>query len=450
MRSTGLVATVRASLRELGVPRAGDTVVVGLSGGADSVALLDCLAALRQADGFHVVAAHLDHGLRPDSAADAAFCASVCAALDVPFRTERADVRGRCRRDRLGLEDAAREERYAFLRRSARAEGASVVAIAHNRDDQAETVLLHLLRGAGSQGLGGMRARTADLIRPLLAVSRAQVVAHLEARGLTWREDATNADPAFTRNRVRHELLPFLEARFNPNVRETLARVAALLADEAATVEDEGRVLFDRVGRVEPDAVALDCAGLVAAPRPLARAAVRLALDAAGGRRGVGAGHVERILALAAKAASGRRLPLPGGREAVVAFGALRLRRRAPARDFACPLDVPGRVALPDGSLVRARSSSGPAVSNRETAVVAAPEGRLEVRTRRPGDRVRARGREMSLRRFLMGRRMPLDVRESLPLVASGAHVLWIPGQPTDAWVPEDRGRYVQLEVTRA
>jgi tRNA(Ile)-lysidine synthase len=291
--------------------------VVGLSGGPDSVALTDALASLRRRRGFRVVAAHLDHGLRPDSAGDAAFCAALCERLGVPLRSAAADVRSRAARERGGLEQAARRERYAFLRRVRKEEKAAVIAVAHTRDDQAETLLLRLLRGAGATGLAGMRALAADVVRPLLGVSRDEVIAHLHGRGLAWREDPTNADTAHRRNRLRHELLPYLEARFNPRVREALARTAAILADEAAHVRAEAEALLARAAGREGDGVVLSRPALLAAPAAVARAAIRQALARTGGLRQVGAGHVERILALVrVKAPSGRRLPLPGGREA--------------------------------------------------------------------------------------------------------------------------------------
>jgi tRNA(Ile)-lysidine synthase len=264
-----------------------------------------------------VVAAHLDHGLRPGSAADAAFCSTLCERLGVPLRSAVTDVRSRARHERGGLEQAARRERYAFLRRVREEEKATAIAVAHTRDDQAETLLLRLLRGSGATGLAGMRVRTGDVVRPLLGVSREEVIAHLRGRGLDWREDPSNADPAHRRNRVRHELLPYLEVRFNPRIREALARTAAILADEAAYIRCEAEALLARAARSEGDAVVLSRPELLAAPTAVTRAAIRQALLRAGGLRQVGAGHVERVLTLArAKAPSGRRLPLPGGREA--------------------------------------------------------------------------------------------------------------------------------------
>lgn len=446
MKLDPLVAAVARAIREPGSPAEGDTLVVGVSGGADSTALLDCLVALGRKQGFRVVAAHLDHGLRQGSEKDAAFCADVAQRLQVPFRTARADVAARARRRRESLEEAARRERYAFLRAVMREEGALAIAVAHTRDDQAETVILRLLRGAGASGLAAMRARSRDVLRPLLAVSRAQVLAYLGERGLPWREDPTNADPAYaTRNRVRHEVLPLL-AGINPNVAATLARTAGVLAGEADLVAAAGRDLFAWAARTEGPSVLLDTAALAAAPRAAAQAALRTALAATGGRRGVKAVHVERLLRLCRPRASGRSLDLPGGREARVEFGGLRIGPRvASPPPFAVSLDVPGQAQVPGGPLVRAREAEGPAESGREHAVVGLDSvAPLLLRTRRPGDRVYWRGHHVSLKKFLIERRVPAGQRAGLPLVAAGRDVVFVPGLPVGSAPGE---RYVSFEV---
>ena len=330
MRLPSLVAAVDRALQAAGLSLHGRTIVVGLSGGADSVALVDALASLRRRRGFRLVAAHLDHGLRSGSRDDAAFCAAFCATLDVPLRAATADVRARAARERGGLEQAARRERYAFLRAVRDEEGAAAILVAHTRDDQAETLLLRLLRGAGATGLAGMRPRAGDILRPLLDVSRADVLDHLRERGLAWREDPSTADPAHRRNRVRHELLPYLEARFNPEIRAALARTASLLADEAAHVRAEAEALLGRVAREEEGTLVLGRLSLAEAPTPVARVAIRLALLRAGGLGQVGAVHVDKALRLIrSKAPSGRRLPLPGGREARFTHDEVRLEKRA-------------------------------------------------------------------------------------------------------------------------
>jgi tRNA(Ile)-lysidine synthase len=433
---------VARSLRNVREGSARPTLVAGLSGGADSVSLLHALHALAGQDGFRLVAAHLDHGLRPGSAGDAAFCRRLCRTLGVPLRVGRADVRARAALDGGGIEEAARLERHAFLEAVRLREGALWIVLAHTRDDQAETVLLRLLRGSGSAGLGAMRARAGRLLRPMLRVSRQDVLDHLAAHGLAWREDPSNADPAFLRNRIRHELIPYLESRFNPAVREALARTASVLAEEAELLA----TIAAAVGlRSEDGAAILPRAAVAQAPRAVARIAVRNAVRAAGGLRGVALDHVDGIIDLAARpAASGRRVPLPGGRNAAIHFDEIRIGPAGPAvPPFDAALGVPGRAPLPDGRWVEARP-----LRRRGPRAIGVPAGPLTVRTRRPGDRVRSAGREMSLKRFLMDRRVPAADRDRLPVVASGRTVVWVEGQDVDG-APGSR-RHVRLIVTRA
>ncbi len=442
MRMSPLVSAVDRALAGRGGGVPARTLVVALSGGADSVALLDALVALRERRGLRLVAAHLDHGLRPDSGEDAAFCRQLCARLEVPLRVGSADVRARARQDGGGIEEAARRERYAFLRRIRKEEEADAIVTAHNRDDQAETLLLRLLRGSGRAGLAAMRPRSRGIVRPLLQVSRAEVLRHLEERSLSWREDATNADRTLVRNRVRHELLPYLESRFNPRAKEVLARTAGILADEARLLERKARSLLVRAGRRDGDALLLSRNRLASAPRAVARLALRAAFAETGGLRGVRARHVERLLdLLRSRPASGRALALPGGRVATVRFDELWVGPRTePKAPFAYPLRVPGRVQLPGGLAVEAEPASETPGAGERLRVAVPSDAFLELRTRRPGDRVWRRGREVSLKRFLMERRIPAEERGALPLLAAGPRVLWFPGttlegRTGDRWI---------------
>ncbi len=321
MKGTSLKVAVRRALESLSLPARGQTVLAALSGGADSVALLDALVSLSREGGFVVEAAHLDHGLRPDSAADAAFCGALSAGLGVRLVSDRVDVAARARQQRHGIEAAARAARYEFLRRVKDEIGAVAIAVAHTRDDQAETFLMRLLRGSGSVGLAAMRVSSGDLIRPLLAVSRHEVLKHLAARGLPHREDESNRDLRYTRNRVRHELIPYLERHFNPRVRASLARAAGLVAAESD-------LLSTRPGAgLEEQDGALPLGALRSLPLAERRIAVRRSIAGAGGLRGVAEIHLERILRLAARPdAKGHRVDLPGRREAIFGSGGLRIR----------------------------------------------------------------------------------------------------------------------------
>ena len=208
MDSQGLVAVARDSIRRSGMLRGGEAVLVAVSGGADSVALLDVLGALAPELRLTLHVVHVHHGLRPEADADAGFVGGLCARLGIPFHLERVAVRREPPWE--GLEAEARRARYGAFREVARRVGAQRVATAHTADDQAETVLMRLLEGAGPRGLAGIAPVRGIFIRPLLGARRADIEAHLRARGLAWVEDASNSDPRFLRNRIRHEVLPFL------------------------------------------------------------------------------------------------------------------------------------------------------------------------------------------------------------------------------------------------
>ncbi|MBI3629760.1 MAG: tRNA lysidine(34) synthetase TilS, partial [Candidatus Rokubacteria bacterium] len=233
-----MIDAVRDTIRRHAMLAGGEAVLVAVSGGADSVALLHVLAALAAELSLRLTVVHLDHGLRPDSAADAAFVESLARARGLPVVVDRIAVP-----PGGSLEARAREARYAALRRHAARLGADRVALGHTADDQAETVLMRLLEGAGPRGLAGIPPVRGRYIRPLIETRRAGIVETLTAAGLTWREDPSNRDPKFLRNRIRHELLPLLASTYNPAIVPALARAAALtrelLAQVSAVAERE-------------------------------------------------------------------------------------------------------------------------------------------------------------------------------------------------------------------
>jgi tRNA(Ile)-lysidine synthase len=265
-------------------------VVLAVSGGADSVAMLRLMAdAKRRAGGAgRLIVAQLHHGIRPvESAADVAWLADLCQRLELPCEIGAADVPGLANRAGDGIEAAARAARYQFLRETAERFGARFVAVAHTADDQAETVLHRFLRGTGIGGLAGMpRSRplspAVQLVRPLLDVRRYQIEQYLAAIGQEFRTDATNADRRFTRNRLRHELLPLLRADFNPDVDAALTRLAEQAAEVQQLITPMAEALVERAIQIEPDRLRIDRRQLAAEPPPLVREACKLAWIAMG------------------------------------------------------------------------------------------------------------------------------------------------------------------------
>jgi len=258
-------------------------VIAALSGGADSVALLLSLRDLHAAGELVLdAAAHLHHGIRGREAdQDQEFCRELCTRLDVSFITGRVDVPAIAARDRVSVEVAARRARQQFLADVRRARSADVVATAHTENDQAETVLLRLVRGAGGRGLAGIRPRRDHVIRPLLPITRQELRADMVARGQQWREDATNADVAIPRNRVRHELLPYLSQHFNPAITRALARLADVARADEAWLDTLVESASGATMTVSDEHVSLSVSALSGAPEALARRLARRALESA-------------------------------------------------------------------------------------------------------------------------------------------------------------------------
>ena len=444
--------------------RDGRRVLVALSGGADSVALLLILRELER-DGAVVVAgaAHLNHLLRgADADADEAFCAALAARFDVPFLAGRVDVAALARAGKRSLEDAARTARYAFLERAADTLDADAIAVAHTKDDQAETFLLRLLRGAGARGLAAIHPRAGRVIRPLIDLERAALREYLAAGGQAFREDATNADVSIPRNRVRHELIPLLESRFSPAVVDVLAREAALARDDEDFLQGEAIKLADRIvltGRTPgPADIHLDIAGLLRAPRALASRVVLGALQRQAGSRPIHFDHVERVFALAA-AGGGGAISLPG-QDAVRSGAVIVLRRRrsvplrgrlahrsgeaAKGNTFAFSLSIPGEVALdpqkltvsaerlPGTDAAQARPMKWAARGTEVGVAAAALRLPLAVRSRRPGDRFRPLGAPgaRKLQDFFVDRKVPRGERDTVPLVVDASdRIVWVVGQ---------------------
>ena len=302
--------------------RPGGRIVVAVSGGGDSMALLRILHRL-DASGecpLELIVAHLDHGLRDESPGEAAFVGEAARSLGLPFRQTRVDIEAAARRDGMGVEEAARNARYNFFTRVAREERASLIATGHTADDQAETVLMRLIRGAGIEGLEAIPPRRravslppVDVIRPLLAQVRGALRDYLKAVGQSWRSDPTNRIPDRLRTRVRHELLPLLETNYNPAIRRQLVRTAATMADAADWLRTELDHLVRRFENRSGHVLA-DVQALAKLPRIHALGVLRrLLIEAGVSADRLGRDHLERVFALTDHAPEEKSVELPDG-----------------------------------------------------------------------------------------------------------------------------------------
>ncbi|NUM43625.1 MAG: tRNA lysidine(34) synthetase TilS [Anaerolineales bacterium] len=420
-------------------------ILVGVSGGADSLCLLHSLHAL----GYPLVVAHFNHHLRPEADEDEAFVKDVAAHLGLDFVSGEGDVTG-LRGRGFSVEEAARALRYPFLFAQARHHQAQAVAVGHHADDQVETVLMHFLRGAGLDGLKGMRPRTLlpvwdaqiPLVRPLLATSRAEILAYCQAHGLSPRADATNEDTTFFRNRLRHALIPHLET-YNPRFRENLLRTAQTLAadqDVLQTLTDQAwaACLF-RAGQAY---LALTLPVFRTYPLGLQRRLLRQGIEQLRpGLRDVDFAAIERVLQFLGEEKEGVcevvgkvRVFVEGAR-----FWLAEKEGDLPSDEWPQvdgeprPLGVGETLQLRAGWCLRAETvpAHSPRPEGPDRAWVAAPGGEsFSVRGRRPGDVFHPLGMEgpVKLSDFLINEKIPRRARDFWPLVCVGEEIVWIPG----------------------
>jgi tRNA(Ile)-lysidine synthase len=435
-----LTDSVLRTIRRHEMLPAGGRVAVALSGGPDSVALLYLLRELEDRGDLVVAgAAHFNHQLRgPASDDDEAFCRQLASDLRLPIEVGAGDVRAWARAERRSIEDAARRMRYHFLADATHRLAADAVAIGHSRDDQAETFLLRLLRGAGTRGLGSIRPKAGIVIRPLIDVARAELRQFAADRGLIFRDDATNADVSIPRNRIRHELLPYLEREFTPGIAAVLAREAVLAQEDEERLQGEAIESAASIVITATGSSTINTRELASLHPAVASRVARSALQQLAGDRFIGFEHIQRFLAFARDGGEGRSLSLPG--QQAVHKGSLLLLRREPDRQRAVSnlqrllLPVPGEVVLnrPRIALSAAWTDGALPILADHSAMVKGVTGGLSVRFRTPGDRFEPPGlggRSKKLQDYLVDRKVARAERDSLPLIVDGDdRILWVVG----------------------
>jgi tRNA(Ile)-lysidine synthase len=417
----------------------GTRVIAAVSGGSDSIAMLLLLHDFQACGELRIdTIAHLNHQIRPEANDDEAFCSELAARLQLPFASTRVDVPALARSAKQSLELAGRVARRRFLDDLRRSTGGDCIATAHTADDQAETVLLRLTRGTGKRGLAGIAPCAGPRIRPVLCATRVELRHELTDRGQTWREDATNADLRHRRNRVRHELLPYLERHFNPAVRRALARLADIeRADDAMLGRQAAAAAFGLLVR-EGDTVSVDAKSLLTLPEALARRVVVEMLAVTGAASAHG--DVERALNVAAGRTAAA--DLSAGRLEHFSEKLVLVRRSggspatAPDRGpFNFELPVPGTIQTAGGWVVDARWFDRPQRRDPQPDVAqidaAAVSGGLRVRNRRPGERLRpvGLGGSKKVQDVLVDRKVTRRYRDAVPIITDGEdRIVWVAG----------------------
>ena len=445
---TAMLRQIENFIREQNLIPAGSTVLCAVSGGADSIAMLHILYRLRDKLDFQLAAAHYNHRLRgAESDRDQQFveqfvqlCCGKHRRLDgavlpaVPLYLGSGDVAAQARLRGAGIEEAARDMRYAFLRRAAGEAGAGLIATAHTASDNVETILFHLARGSGLRGLGGILPKRGEVIRPLLTTARREVEDYLFRHSLPHMEDSSNWDDGYTRNRIRHQVLPVLED-VSPGFLARMADAAALLRADEACLTELARELADRA--VPQDGgLSIDAGPIAQAPDPIASRCLRLLLGRQwGGDQNCSAVHLNALLRLCRGADPSGEVCLPHGTNARRAYEKLILAPRlgpAPLREG--PLALPGEMECgPWRVLCREEDYQDQAQAPWDFWLDREAAPALALRARRTGDRLTPPGRlGKTVKKWMIEEKLPRFQRDVLPVFDCGGQIAAVAGLGPD------------------
>jgi tRNA(Ile)-lysidine synthase len=460
-----LLARVRRTIAEYHLARPDTRVVAAVSGGSDSIALVHLLHELHRAGDLRLVGlVHFNHQLRDAADADERFVRAAAEGLALPVFTERDGVRARATREKRSIEDAARAARYECFDRARVHFNADAIAVGHTRDDQAETFLLRLLRGAGPRGLGGMHPRNRHIIRPLLDCLRDELRVWLRDRTVPFVEDETNTDVSIPRNRIRADLIPLLKSHFNPAIVDVLAGEADLAREAWETIEASANEIEGRIVKPTTNGFAIDLSGAIAVPPALRRVVLWRTMTRVASGRPVGFEHVAAAMRLM-DSDGPRRLDAPGHRLERIGPNVV-LTGRPPAslagssNLFRYLLSIPGEVELAEAGCVmsaeiaaadaEARQNDARVLSGRGNVAIVRRDlcqGSLAVRNRRPGDRFQppGLGGRKKLQDFFVDRKIRRDDRDRVPIVVDEAdRIVWVAGYGIDeAFQVTDPGQTV-------
>lgn len=415
----------------------GDTLIIGFSGGADSTALLHLLHDLPGYE-LKLIAAHLNHSLRGKASdLDELFCRQTAQKLGILFESSCTDVKKRAEERGLNLEDAGRQFRRDFFEKISKKYNANTIVLAQHADDQAETVLMRLLRGSGATGLSGMEYRNQyGYIRPLLDISRKEIVSWLVNEGIPWREDESNNDTAFLRNRIRHELLPLLET-YNPNIRQTLLTTAEILAAEDTLLHSKTRLAVDSLFRTSADGMQCNVKELLSYPLPMIRRIIRHAYEqTAETLHGFGWKHLKNCLQLCHSGHPNTFISLPNNVHFRKTYDHLCISQTTtelPLQEERI-IEGPGMYNLWDGITVTITEETAchtiKPLSNRLNINPETIQFPWNVRTVRAGDRIQPYGMtgHAKVKDIFINAKIPAQNRKRIPLFFCNNVLFWVSG----------------------
>lgn len=431
-----LIEKVKATIEKHSMLSGGETVLVGLSGGPDSVCLLTVLSNLKDEFNLKLNAVYIDHGLRPDETpTEIEFCRKLCDGMDVPFMTKSINVKKYAKEHGMNKQEAARELRYKAFDEVFAEIKADKIALAHNADDQLETFLLRLLRGTGPKGLSGIPPVRVKIIRPLIEIERREIEEFLDERNIKYIVDSSNLKEDYLRNKVRNIFIPELK-KINPALINTTTRTMDVLREEEKYFDIiVTKTLMKLISRKTDLRIELFLTPMLAMEKVILRRVLRRAIDETKGLRGMGFINIEDIIGLIKQGNPGDRLNLPKGLRVIKNYSTLVITSEIPHRIGIFTLNAPGEVIVKDiNAVIRAsiQDKTDNYGDGRKIAVFDAEKTgiKLIVRPREKGDCFYPSGfgKRKKLQDFFVDEKIPRDERDAIPIIVSGNDIVWITG----------------------
>ena len=476
MKDLQLDKVVRRTILKYKMISPGDLVVAGVSGGPDSLAMLHLLKELREGFKFKLHVGHVDHSLRGKEAEEEArWVKKTANNWGIPCTVSKVNVPQYVKENGVSVEEAGHILRKKFFLDLLAEVGAQKIALAHQADDQAETVLMHFLVGAGMQGLQGIKPVNYPFIRPLILIRREAIEAYCQAYSLEPRQDSSNNNDIFLRNKIRHQVLPWLAEKTNPSLVEALNRTAYILQDDEDYLQSETEKLAHQYVKTKDEKISLSLSDWAGIPQGMQRRLIRLVYMKTGQKQGLGFLHVEEVQNLIKEGQVGKYLPLPGMITVEKGYGELfytrtenkkrslnGIKKNMIEKIKERPLNIPGETFIPetgqrifadivDAEVVDATASSGDRERKKVYLPWEEPFPQFYVRSRRAGDRISPLGLRgtKKLKDFFIDKKIPRRERDDILLVVSGKDIIWIPGLlfTENSSMKSNSGKYLVLSI---
>ncbi|KDR94917.1 tRNA(Ile)-lysidine synthase [Peptoclostridium litorale DSM 5388] len=443
-----VVEKVKKTIEDNGLINKGDSVIVALSGGPDSICLLRVLNEIKDEYGIKLYAAHLNHKIRGmEAQKDAVFCVRTCDEMGIVCFVKAYDVPAYSKENGLSIEEGARKLRYNMFFELKESLGAQSIAVAHNLDDQAETVLMRMMRGSGLEGLKGMDYRRADgIIRPLIDVTRDEIEKHIKENEIDFRIDESNLEEVYSRNKVRLSLIPYIEKSFNPNIKKALSRMSRLLGDDCDYINSRAEESFERLCKKNSDkSIRIDANELCSLHRAISTRLVRMSVEhVLEDIKGFELVHVEDVMGLAGKGREGASIDLPRnmaalkrGNDVIVGIRDEILPKESKSESFSYTLPKEGSIFIKeigmeiDSSTMQKKEGSK---FKYEKGCIYLDldkiDGKVTVRSRKEGDRIRpvGLGGSKKVKDIFIDMKIERSERDKIPVISDGKGIMWIYG----------------------